>query len=84
MFLARDKLAQGADMSELTYPSLPVKNLEESFDIMSDVEDEWDQYFQELYITFDRSSVLIATQCVPLCRVTLRCCTVLDCGAHCG
>ena len=52
MFLARDKLAQGVDMSELTYPSLPVNNLEESFDIMSDVEDEWDQYFQELDITF--------------------------------
>ena len=43
---------QGVDMSELTYPSLPVNNLEESFDIMSDVEDEWDHYFQELDITF--------------------------------
>ena len=52
MFLARDKLAQGADMSELTVPSLPVNNLEESLDMISDVEDEWDQYFQELDITF--------------------------------
>ena len=40
MFLARDKLAQGVDMSELTYPSLPVNNLDESFDLMADVEDE--------------------------------------------
>ena len=52
MFLARDKLAQGADMSKLTYPSLPVNNREENCDIMTDVEDEWGQYFQKLDITF--------------------------------
>ena len=52
MFLARDKLAQGVNMSELTYPSLPVNNLDESFDLMSDVEDEWDQFSQELDISF--------------------------------
>ena len=52
MFLARDKLAQGVNMSELTYPSLPVNNLDESFHLMSDVEDEWDQFSPELDISF--------------------------------
>ena len=44
MFVARDKLAEGVNMSELTYPTLPV----ESFDTMSDVGDEWDQFMSDL------------------------------------
>ena len=47
MFLARDKLAEGVNMSELSYPTLPVPNLNDSFDTMSDVGDEWDQFMSE-------------------------------------
>ena len=47
MFVARDKLAEGVNMSELTYPTLPVPNLNDSFDTMSDVGDEWDQFISE-------------------------------------
>ena len=48
MFVARDKLAEGVNMSELTYPTLPVPYLNESFDTMSDVGDEWDQFMSDL------------------------------------
>ena len=49
MFLARDKLAQGVNMSELTYPSMPVPNvINDSFDVMSDVGDEWDMLSSDL------------------------------------
>ena len=47
MFVARDKLAEGVNISELTYPTLPVPNLNDSFDTMSDVGDEWDQFISE-------------------------------------
>ena len=54
MFLARDKLAQGADMSDLTYPTLPVINAtNDSFEAMSDVDDEWDQFNSDLEISFE-------------------------------
>ena len=51
MFLARDKLAEGVEMSELSYPTMPVNNvLNASFDNLSDVdlEDEWDEFQSEL------------------------------------
>ena len=50
MFLARDKLAEGIQMSELTYPTLPVphSNANDSFDVMSDVGDEWEQFTSDL------------------------------------
>ena len=49
MFLARDKLLEGVNMSEISYPTLPVpNNLNDSFGLLSDVEDEWDQYSSDL------------------------------------
>ena len=54
MFLARDKLAEGVEMSELTYPTLPVPNNAcDSFDVMSDVGDEWDQFSSDLEISLE-------------------------------
>jgi hypothetical protein len=54
LFLARDKLAQGVDMAELSYPTLPVpSHLNDSMDILSDVGDEWDNYSSDLDISFE-------------------------------
>ena len=48
IFLARDKLLDGSDISTLTYPSLPVnENIHVcncNYDWPHDVEDEWDSF----------------------------------------
>ena len=48
IFLARDKLLDGSDISTLTYPTLPVhansNNCNCNYDWPSDVEDEWDSF----------------------------------------
>ena len=44
MFLAREKLSEGHDIADLTYPTLPVPNYADyTFSELSDV-DEWDSY----------------------------------------
>ena len=44
LFLARDKLLDGCDISTLSYPTLPVNNCNCNFDLPSDVEDEWESF----------------------------------------
>ena len=50
MFLARDKLAEGIQMSELTYPTMPVPNCiaNDSLEVMSDFGDEWGHFTSDL------------------------------------
>ena len=38
-------------MCELTYPSVPVPS--NDFEVLSDVEDEWDQFMSDLEISSD-------------------------------
>ena len=54
MFLARDKLSDGQDISDLSYPTLPV-NLavySNNFEMLSDVEDEWDIFDESINSSF--------------------------------
>ena len=44
LFLARDKLLDGCDISTLSYPTLPVNNCNCNFDLPSDSEDEWENF----------------------------------------
>ena len=54
LFLARDKLAEGVNMAELSYPTLPVPSqLNDSMDLLSDVGDEWDNYSSDINISFE-------------------------------
>ena len=54
LFLARDKLAEGVNMAELSYPTLPVPSqLNDSMDVLSDVGDEWDNYSSDIDISFE-------------------------------
>jgi hypothetical protein len=43
LFLARDKLLDGADIATLSYPTLPVNECQ-CIELLSDVEDEWDSF----------------------------------------
>ena len=54
LFLARYKLAQGVNMAELSYPTLPVPSqLNDSMEVLSDVGDEWDNYSSDIDISFE-------------------------------
>lgn len=44
LFLARDKLLDGCEIATLTYPTLPVNQCQCNFDLLSDVEDEWESF----------------------------------------
>ena len=44
LFLARDKLLDGADVATLSYPTLPVNECNCNFDLLPDVEDEWERF----------------------------------------
>ena len=44
LFLARDKLLDGTDITMLSYPTLPVNPCQCNFDLLSDVEDEWERF----------------------------------------
>ena len=48
LFLARDKLSEGVNMDELTYPTRSVPEPSDTMDLLSDVEDEWDTYESDL------------------------------------
>ena len=42
LFVARDKLIDGVDITQLSYPTLPVVNCNCNLDSLSDEEDNWD------------------------------------------
>ena len=44
LFLARDKLLDGSDISTLTYPTMPVNHCNLNLDERSDVENEWESF----------------------------------------
>ena len=44
LFLARDKLLEGSDITMLSYPTLPVNQCHCNFDLPPDVEDEWERF----------------------------------------
>ena len=44
IFLARDKLLDGTNIEMLSYPTLPVNECQCNFDLLSDVEDEWETF----------------------------------------
>jgi hypothetical protein len=44
LFLARDKLLNGADISTLSYPTMPVSQCNCNFEVPSDVENEWESF----------------------------------------
>ena len=44
LFLARDKLLDGSNIDMLSYPTLPVNECQCNFDLLSDVEDEWESF----------------------------------------
>ena len=44
LFLARDKLLEGSDITMLSYPTLPVNQCLCNFDLPPDVEDEWERF----------------------------------------
>ena len=48
LFLARDKLLDGVEITDLSYPTLPVTNSNVNFDLLSDEEDEWDIFDSNL------------------------------------
>ena len=44
LFLARDKLLDGSNIDMLSYPTLAVNECQCNFDLLSDVEDEWESF----------------------------------------
>ena len=42
IFLTRDKILDGSNIDDLSYPTLPVSECQCNFDYLYDVEDEWD------------------------------------------
>ena len=44
LFLARDKLLEVADITMLSYPTLSVNPCLCNFDLLSDVENEWERF----------------------------------------
>ena len=47
LFLARDKLLDGADIATLTYPTMPVNQCNCNYEL-SDVENEWENFDSSL------------------------------------
>ena len=44
LFLARDKILDGSNIDDLSYPTVPVSECQCNFDYLSDVEDEWESF----------------------------------------
>ena len=44
LFLARDKILNGSDISMLSYPTMPVNACNCNFDLSSDIENEWENF----------------------------------------